>query len=172
MSKNAIHLARKKGILVPVIDKAKCINHLGCSMCFQVCTCRGIELRSISKVLYSESKKFDYYAGYYLDLYASHSNDKNIRYHSASGGTLSQFLIYLLKNNFIDGAVITKYKEDEPTNTESIISTTEEEILSGKSSKYRPVALNGIISKINSLDGKYVIVGIPCQIHGFRKYEQ
>ncbi|GAI01196.1 unnamed protein product, partial [marine sediment metagenome] len=98
------HFSRKKEILVPVIDKDKCINHLGCSKCFQVCTGKGIKLRSISKELYSESGNFDYYAGYYLKLYASHSNDKNIRFHSASGGVVSQFLIYLLKNHLIDGA--------------------------------------------------------------------
>ena len=169
---NAIQFSRKKGILVPVIDKNTCINHLGCSQCFQMCSGSGIMLRSISKKLYAESKKFDYYAGYYLNLYAGYSNNYDVRFHSASGGVLSQFLIYLLKKEFIDGAIITKFKEDAPTITETIIATTEEEILSGKSSKYCPVALNGIITKIKSLEGRYVVVGIPCQIHGFRTYEQ
>lgn len=170
--KDAIQFSRKKGITVPIIDKDKCINHLGCSKCFQVCTGPGIDIRAMSKDLFSESGNFDYYVANYFKIYAGHSTNEEIRFHSASGGLLTQFLIYLLKNQIIDGAVITKFKDDDLTVPESIIATTEEEILSGKSSKYCPVSLNGMISKINLLEGKFVIVGIPCQIHGFRIYEQ
>ena len=46
------------------------------------------------------------------------------------------------------------------------------EILSAKSSKYAPVTLNNIIHDIKAREGKFVIVGLPCHIHGLRKYEK
>jgi len=42
------------------------------------------------------------------------------------------------------------------------------EILAARSSKYCPVSLSGIYDSIISSPGKYVIVGLPCHIHGFR----
>lgn len=170
--KDAIIFHQIKGINIPVIDDDKCINDLGCSRCFQVCSGIGIKLRTISKKLFSDKNNFDYYVGYYFKCYSGHSNDYDIRFHSASGGLISQLLIYLLKTKIINGAVITRFKEEFPTVPETIIATTEKEIISGKSSKYCPVSLNGLISQINSLEGKYVVVGLPCHIHGFRKYEE
>lgn len=54
----------------------------------------------------------------------------------------------------------------------SYIATTPQDILEAKSSKYSPVSLHGIIEKIKQAAGsRYVIVGLPCHIEGFRKYE-
>ena len=169
---NAIQFIQAKSITVPIIDEEKCINHLGCSKCLQVCSGKGIAIREFSKKLHPVSENFDYFAGNYLNCYAGHSTDEEIRFHSASGGLVSQFLIFLLNNKLIDGAVITKFKNDEPTVPETIIATNAKEVVSGRSSKYCPVSLNGMITKINSLEGKFVIVGLPCHIHGFRLYEQ
>ena len=81
---------------------------------------------------------------------------------------VSQFLIYLLEKGIIDGAVVTGYLEDHITPS-SYIARTKEEILNAKSSKYCPVALNKIGNEIKNSEGKYIIVGLPCHIQGFRK---
>lgn len=168
----AIQIMKKEGLNVPLIDEIKCINNLGCSACIKVCSGIGINLKSISKKLFSNQNNYDYFLGYYSNCYSGYSNEQEIRYHCASGGMLSQFLIYLLKEGLINGAIVTKFSNDNPTIPETIIAKTEKEILSGKSSKYCPVSLNGVISNLKKLEGKFVVVGLPCHIHSLRKYEK
>jgi len=167
----AIHFSLQDGLSIPKIDKAICINHKGCNRCYQICSGVGMNLRGIAKTIFTGNLKSDYYAGSYQNAYAGFSNNYDIRFHSASGGMISQFLIFLLEKGFINGAIITKFRENSPTSPISFIATTEEEIMNGKSSKYCPVSLNGLISEINMLKGKYIVVGLPCHIQGFRKYE-
>jgi len=169
----AISMKTQKGLFVPIINNNLCINDKGCSKCFQVCPGIGIDLKNKSKQLYEQNDcKYDNFIGYHQNCYSGFSNDHNIRYHSASGGLLSQLLIYLLQKKLIAGAVVTRFKQEFPSTPETIIATSREEILSGKSSKYCPVSQDGIISEIKKREGKYVIVGLPCHIHGFRKYEK
>jgi coenzyme F420 hydrogenase subunit beta len=171
--KGAIKFSVVNAINIPIIDDEKCINDKGCSRCFQVCSGVGIDIRKQYSDLDSDVKNnFDYYIGNYVNCYAGHSTNYDIRYHSASGGMITQLLLYLLEKRLINGAVVTKFKVNAPTQPETIIATSKEEIISGKSSKYCPVSLNGISSKIKKLEGKFVIVGLPCHIQGFRKYEQ
>lgn len=53
----------------------------------------------------------------------------------------------------------------------TFIARNKEEVLSAKGSKYAPVTMAGIVDSIKNKDGKFVIVGLPCHIHGFRKLE-
>ena len=169
----AISFHSQNGINIPVINKSLCLNDKGCSRCYQVCSGIGISIRKFSKQLFKRKYvKFDYYIGYFQNCYAGYSNKFNIRYHSASGGLLTQFLIYLFQKGVINGAIVTRFRHNSPTIPETIIATSEEEIISGRSSKYCPVSHNGIASIIKKLEGKFIIVGLPCHIQGFRKYEQ
>ena len=78
-------------------------------------------------------------------------------------------MIYLLEQGYINGAVVTKFSTEDPFKAEPFIATSKEEILQAKSSKYIPVSMDGIASKVKAFDGKVAIVGIPCHIQGFRK---
>lgn len=73
---------------------------------------------------------------------------------------------------YIDGAVVTKFDSKEKLLVNTFVATTKEEIIQARSSKYAPVSLNHVISDIKQRKGKYVIVGLPCHIQSFRKYEQ
>lgn len=73
-----------------------------------------------------------------------------------------------MEKKIIDGAVVTGFSEDNITPV-SYIARTKDEVLKAKGSKYCPVALNKVGNEIKKSDGKYVIVGLPCHIQGFRK---
>ena len=151
----------------PIIDTNKCIN---CGKCVKVCPGIGCNLESLAKKIFpEESLKKDPYMGLFLETYAGHSNDNEIRFHGASGGVLSHFLIYLLEKGHIQGAVVTRFSSSDPMRPEPFIATTREDILSAKSSKYCPVALNGITKKILAFEGKVIVVGLPCHIQSLRK---
>ena len=156
----------------PVVDNDACLGDK-CGRCLKVCPGIGVELKSLSQSLYSENEiKQDKYVGRYCSLHTGFSQDESIRRHSASGGMVSQFLIYLLDKNIIDGAVVTAFSEQDHITPVSYIARTREDVLRAKSSKYCPVALNKVGNEIVKTDGRYVIVGLPCHIQGFRKRAQ
>lgn len=162
--KHCITIKRVDGEHRPVVDNESC-NH--CGKCLKVCPGVGIDFKK-HKVA-EEGAYEDKYIGSYVGLHSGYSLDKDIRYHSASGGMVSQFLIYLLDKHIIDGAVVTGYADDHITPV-SYIARNREEVINARSSKYCPVALNKVGNEIASLEsGKYVIVGTPCHIQGFRK---
>ena len=170
---NAISIIVKQGRFIPQIDETKCKNDKGCHRCHDVCPGLGVDLTRIAKKQFAdESVKTDKWVGRYLKCFTGHSNDKDIRYHCASGGMVSQFLIFLLEKEYIDGAVVTAF---DPTNellVRSYIAHNRDEVLQAKSSKYAPVSLHGMAQAIKQEKGtRYVIVGLPCHIQGFRKLE-
>lgn len=169
----AINIIVNKGRFVPQIDDSKCKNSKGCHRCYEACPGVGIDLQRIAGEQFSApDTKCDKWIGRYLKCFVGYSNDNDIRYHCASGGMVSQFLIFLLEKGYIDGAVVTAF---DPTNellVRSYIAHNREEVLRGKSSKYAPVSLHGMAQAIKQETGsRFVIVGLPCHIQGFRKLE-
>lgn len=166
--KQAIAIVRTKGEHRPTLDPTLCLGDK-CGRCLKVCPGAGIELVGIAKERFTEAQvQEDKYIGRYVGLHTGYSLDEGIRYHSASGGMVSQFLIYLLDKKIIDGAVVTGYGDDHITPM-SYIARTAEEVINARSSKYCPVALNKVGNEIARAEGKYVVVGLPCHIQGFRK---
>jgi coenzyme F420 hydrogenase subunit beta len=166
----AITINISKQLYTPSVAEELCTD---CGLCLKICPGKGIELAKFTKSLFDESEmKVDPFIGSYINCYAGYSNNHDIRFHSASGGALSHFLIYLLDKKIINGAVVTGYLKDNPTQTSPYIATNAQEVFNAKSSKYCPVSLGGIVSQIKKSEGKYIIVGLPCHIHGLRKLEQ
>lgn len=168
---NAIGIIVSKGLFVPVINEDKCNNSKGCHRCYDACPGLGVDLVGISKNIYTDCDiKEDKLLGRYLQCYTGYSTDRNIRWHSASGGMVSQFLIWLLDNNYIDGAVVTKFDNSQPLMAKTFLATSKEDILDARGSKYGPVTMAGMAKEIKKAPGtRYVVVGLPCHIQGFRK---
>lgn len=165
--KDAISVKVKEGNFRPEIDDNKCIN---CGLCVKVCPGVGINLNGMAVELYPQAVKEDRYIGRYNQCYVGHSSNSDLRKNASSGGTLSQFLIWLLETKKIDGALVTAFDSKSPLKTHSFLARTKEEILSAKGSKYAPVSLHDGIEELKkSINHKYVVVGLPCHIHGIRK---
>ena len=164
--KYCIHIERDR-INVPRVDEKACVD---CGLCRKVCAGRGIEIEGRAKDLFGEAQHYHKMLGHYIKTYKGYSTEYENRFHCASGGCLSQFLIWLLEKGLIDGAVVTGYEADRPMTPRVYIARNREEVLAGKSSKYCVVTMNGIAKEIHNTPGKYVVVGLPCHIHAFRKY--
>lgn len=169
---NCIHIHRINGEYRPVVTTARCAGH-ACRRCMQVCPGTGTDLVKIATEKFSGTNiSKDKHIGRYVNIHVGNSTNHDIRYHSASGGIVSQFLIFLLEKGIINGAVVTKFSDTDHLTPVSYIARTREEILAGRSSKYCPVTLNKIGNEIaKSNEGRYVIIGLPCHIQGFRKRE-
>lgn len=167
--KHCISIRNESGELRPVLDDTNCLGDK-CGRCLKVCPGIGTDLSAMAKQLFDDVKvKEDKYIGRYVGLHTGYSLDDNVRFHSASGGMVSQFLVFLLERKIIDGAVVTGFSDDHVTPV-SYIARTRDEVLRAKGSKYCPVALNRIGNEIVKDSGtRFVIVGLPCHIQGFRK---
>ena len=157
---------------VPIINKDTCVN---CGLCYDVCPGKGIELNGWGEKLFGTEAgvKQDLCTGHYLKTYVGHSTNEEIRLHAATGGMVSQFLIWLLKKGVIDGAVVVRYRKDNPLEPEPFIATTEEEIWESRSSKYVVLSMDKVAAEI-AKGGykKLAVVGLPCQIQGWRQLAQ
>lgn len=151
----------------PIVDDDVCIE---CSKCLKACAGIGIDINNRSEALYGDcSSRYHQEIGRYQNCYSGYSSDYEIRCHSASGGCVSQFLIWLLEQRIIDGAIVTSFGKSDPMKPQPFIARTKDEIFSGRSSKYCAVSFDGIISEIMQFPGRYVLVGLPCHIQAFRK---
>lgn len=169
----AITIKIKNGQFIPHIDSSLCNNKKSCHKCYDICPGIGIKLNQIASEKFSDDNiHYHNLIGYYQECFSGYSTNLNIRYHSASGGVLSQFLIWMLQKKIITGAVVTSCDPKQKLLVHTYIAHTEEEILAARSSKYTSVSLNQIIQKIKEENGKFIIVGLPCHIQGFRKYEK
>lgn len=168
---NAITIMPQNGLFRPVVDESKCNNSKGCHRCYDACPGIGVNLIEYANKLFQDKDvKQNKWIGKYLECYTGYSLDRDLRYHAASGGLVTQFLIWLLEHHLIDGAVVTKFDKDSPFKVKTFIATNVKEFLSAKSSKYAPVTHNQSIQKIKNASGtRYVVVGVPCQIEGYRK---
>lgn len=161
-----------KGEYRPAVDDSKCLGDK-CSRCAKICPGLGVNLHELTeKTLPQQNSKENRYIGRYQQLYTGHCTDEDIRFHSASGGMVTGLLIYLLEKKIIDGAVVTRFSAEDHLTPETFIARTKEELIAARSSKYCPVSMQGVRKQIREAEGKYVIVGLPCHLHGFRKIEE
>ncbi len=168
---HSISITSDNGLFIPVVNESSCVKNKGCDKCLSVCPGHELQLNGLSKELFNDEEEinFDSGIGYYKSLFVGYSNNHDLRYHAASGGVTSQFLIWLLEKKYIDGAIVTQFVQDGNFLVKSFIATTAQEILQSKSSKYAPVSISGVLREIKSRAGKYIVVGLPCHLHGVRK---
>ena len=130
--KEAIKLTlnEKKGIYVPALNEEQCDN---CGICFEVCPGHEVDFKSLNLEIFGKEPG-DVLIGNYLNCYIGHATDYDIRYNSASGGLVTQLLIFALDEGVIDGALVTRMKEDNPLEPEPFIARTKEAIIEASKS--------------------------------------
>jgi coenzyme F420 hydrogenase subunit beta len=139
----------------------------------KICPGLGINLAEVAKkVVYETQVRDNKYIGRFVKLYTGYCTDADIRFHSASGGMVTGMLIYFIEKKIIDGAVVTRFSRNDNITPETFIARTKEELISARSSKYCPVSMQGVRKRIREAKGKYIIVGLPCHLQGFRKIEE
>lgn len=159
-----------KGIYLPQLNEEECNQ---CGTCFDVCPGHSVNFKELNLAIFGQ-EPIDTLLGNYLNCYIGHATDYQIRYNSASGGLVTQLLIFALEEGIIDGALVTRMKKNKPLEPEPFIARTREEMIEASKSKYCPVPANIALKEIlNSKEGeKFAVVGLPCHIHGIRKAEQ
>lgn len=157
----------KKGMVIPQVNREQCTE---CGLCLQVCPGYELSFAHLTQTLFGTQPE-NVAIGPYRALYAGHATNPELRKRTQSGGMISALLNFMLKQGMIDGAVVTRWKADDPLVTETFIASTQKDVLSAALSKYIPVPVNEIFAELSRRKGRYAFVGTPCQIHGIRKAE-
>ncbi|MBN2730385.1 MAG: Coenzyme F420 hydrogenase/dehydrogenase, beta subunit C-terminal domain [Bacteroidales bacterium] len=104
--------------------------------------------------------------GRYNGIYAGYSNE--FRLTSSSGGIATYIFTELLEKGIVDHIFSVKESNQDGFHYEYGICSSKEEILAGSKTKYYPVTLATVMSKIHVLEGKVATVGVACFIKAIR----
>jgi len=102
--------------------------------------------------------------GKYINGYLTHAKDEQIRMNAASGGTVTALLIYMMKNNMIDGALLTgiRINKNQPR-PYFFIARSPEEILTAQGSKYAAVSFAAeAVPLLKNFQGRVAVAALPC----------
>jgi len=162
-----------KGYFIPSINNSSCDNcgKMKNGKCVIVCPGIEVDFEKLGKHWLGGSNSTDI-LGYFIDTIYTHATDETVRYNSSSGGLVTALLCFALEKKLIDGAVVIQSDPSNPLLPKGILATTVDEIIEASGSKYCSTHIGEPLSDLLKQDGKYAIVGLPCHIHGIRKWEQ
>ncbi len=140
-----------------------------CDLCVRVCPGDEFSAPSIAKELFKEVPEIYNTHGHFEEASITYASDKEIRYHSSSGGLVTGLLLSMLESKEIDGALVVCSDDKVHWKGKPIIARTRDDLIASLKSKYAISPTNVAFQEIIDTPGKYAIVGLPCQIHGFRK---
>ncbi|WP_295098273.1 Coenzyme F420 hydrogenase/dehydrogenase, beta subunit C-terminal domain [uncultured Fibrobacter sp.] len=171
---NSINMKVVNGEYRPIVNSSSCINSKGCHRCSMVCPGVGIALNQIGLKkfgIYDECRHHNL-IGFYSKAYSGYALDYETRFHGASGGLLTAFIAFLLDKKFISAAVVAENDLSQPFLNKTILIHNSGDLYKARSSKYCPVTFEGIVKQIKQEQGQVVVVGLPCVMQGFRKFEE
>ncbi len=152
---------------VPTVDSEVKIQ----DSILQVCPGLGLNYPRLNTFLFEQEPE-NWLTGNIKHFFTGYSGHPDIRRLGASGGVITQCLIYLLENKLINGAVTVRQGTPNPWQAEPIIATTKADILSCSQSVYIPVPVNSILDQIASFSGKLAYVGLPDQVASVRAMQR
>ena len=130
---------------------------------YDICPATGFDYTVKKK-----NVKFSNLIGNYIDNYAGYSLNNINRYKAASGGIITETLLYLLKTQHIDYVVMPITNKNNYSNPYYTITNKTNVIKENSQSIYFKIPVENILKNLNK-DMKIAFVGLPDQISSFRK---
>lgn len=137
----------------------------------EFCPGMGYDLKQMGAELFPQSS-YCYELGFYKNLLAIRSQSVATLKNASSGGVITEICKYALEKHLVDGIICTKYNYSrDKVRPVSFIAYNEEDLLLAQGSKYCPTSTLSILSEIVKCPSKkFILIGTPCQIAGFRKF--
>lgn len=135
------------------------------------CPSKGYDLKSFGKDLFGEVA-YRPELGYYRSIHMAHTNRESFLENASSGGLMTEIALFLLSKGLVDGVITTRFAiVDNKVRTEVFIAKDSESLIKGQGSKYCPTSTLSIIKQLEP-QKRYLLIGTPCQIAGFRLYSR
>lgn len=140
-----------------------------CDLCVRVCPGDEFDFQKHCKDTYGAEGDIKDTHGHFIESHISYASDPELREKSTSGGLATAILLHLLETGQIDGAVCITSDPEVLWRGKPTIARTREELLAAVKSKYAISPTNEVYGEIRNTPGRYALVGLPCQIHGYHK---
>jgi coenzyme F420 hydrogenase subunit beta len=140
-----------------------------CDLCVKVCPGDEFNFHEEHRKLYGTPGELTDTHGTFSNAIVAYSNDPVIREHSTSGGLVTALLSHLLESKQIDGAIVIGSSAETLWKGKAMVARTTADLLAAMKSKYAICPTNSALAEIRQNPGRYAVVGLPCQIHGYRK---
>lgn len=154
---NCIKFEWENGLKVPKINFNRCVN---CGRCYQVCPGKKIEYQI------SNTNEYEKYLGEIDESFIIVGAEKFKTKYTASGGFITSFLSYLLDNKKINGVLVVALEGSNLKNAKSVIIEDALALRKTAGSIYFTVPLGRGLKELVRREGKFAVVGLPCQIRG------
>lgn len=140
-----------------------------CDLCVKVCPGDEFNFKQANLEQFGNEGDLCDTHGSFEKATIAYASDAELRKNSTSGGLVTALLLHLLDTGQIDGAVVIGSGKEELWKGQPMMARTREEILGTVKSKYAISPTNSVFSEIRNTPGRYAVVGLPCQIHGYLK---
>lgn len=138
---------------------------------FTACPGKGLNYPDLNDFVFG-GQPDNWLMGHYRQLWVGYSAVPDVRRQGASGGIITQTLLYLLREGLVEGVITSRQGQPAPWQAEAIIACTEDDILSASQSIYQPVPVNAILSQAAAFEGRLAYVGLPDQVAAIRRLQQ
>ena len=141
-----------------------------CDLCVRVCPGDEFDYAGARNAMFGNGEVNEHDThGVFEKAVLAHATDKELQNASTSGGLVTATILGMMEAGEVDGAVCLVSDDTTFWQGKVIIARTRDELFAALKSKYAITATNAIFSEIIATPGRYVFVGLPCQIHGFHK---
>jgi coenzyme F420 hydrogenase subunit beta len=153
-----------------VTNLAACTD---CDLCVRVCPGDEFDYAATQKEMFNNTDVDEHKThGEFKKAVLAHATDSELQKLSTSGGLVTATILGMMAAGQADGAVCLVSDEKTLWKGKVIIARNRTELFAALKSKYAITATNAIFSEIIATPGRYVFVGLPCQIHGLHKAMQ
>ena len=157
----------RQGFYFHVVNEGVCGR---CDLCLRICPGEELDLFRLNNSVFGRQPA-DEWLGNYQQCYLAAATDPDVRRAGASGGVTTALLAFCLRQGLIDGALVVADGKASIKDPRVFVARSEAELIECASSKYYPVPLMEGLDEVARAEGRYGVVGLPCHIHGLRKYE-
>nr|NQU94368.1 Coenzyme F420 hydrogenase/dehydrogenase, beta subunit C-terminal domain [Bacteroidota bacterium] len=144
----------------------KCIV---CDFCNACCPGGDVDFPALSQQLHGVDYDPSSLQGFVEHMYVSHATNSNVRDSGTSGGVVTALLLHLLESGKIEGAIVVGADTEQPYLSKGILATKSVEIVAAAKSKYQITPSMEVLQILREREGRFAVVGLPCQIHGLKK---
>ena len=141
------------------------------ALAFDACPGKGLDYPALARAVFGCEPQ-SWLAGVVRSAYLGFAQTAEIRRRAASGGVITQTLVYLLEQGLVQGAVVVSQGQPRPWLAEPIIARSVDEILAASQSVYAPVPVNILLEEMATFPGRLAYVGLPDQVAALRRLQQ
>jgi len=152
----------RHGFYRPVEIQDTCTK---CHICLDICPANTKDN--------SEDGKNDEVFGKYVSVYGGWAKDPELRKSSSAGGTIRALASELLSSGKVDGFLTISPNKDMLLEPQVKLIEKAENLNEIAKSLYIPTEYSQAVEYLSKREGRYLVVGLPCQIAGLknaRKY--